>query len=296
MKTNAIIREMIKEDKNIFKALNQCYGFNFELPFSVAKIKGSFTIGKILEEIEKKHNTADSKVVILVKSDKTWRRDKLMGVEIVGSGSNDFCITHHKRWYDFKTKLDDYSRKSDFNDERKIATACYIVAQKQTLLSGAYKEKTFDLLERFDDREQKRYKASRNSYRYYYGRKEDPVFDKSGYYLNDKRDNLKRRAEALRSEREKAGFLATDNRVIIENLRTRLMEFKKVLAVNLINATTSKEVSKIAESLKWYNGLEGAFKDFERLEEGENKKTFSSVGSFNRALADINKTLDNIAV
>ena len=54
MKNNQIIRSLRAEDRNIFKALNMRYGFNFESKFHVLKLDAPITINKVWKAANEK--------------------------------------------------------------------------------------------------------------------------------------------------------------------------------------------------------------------------------------------------
>lgn len=324
MKNNKLVKELKNRDRNIYRALNQCYGFNFEQPFTITKIVGAFTINKILKTLGSEHTPEKSLIVALTVNGSRylWRKDKLMSVDIHGAGVSDFNIAHVTKWFNFPTALDNYFAKGDFNDDRKTAECVYIIAQNRELLSGSRKEIVPDMTERIEVIETsktiKNYKQP-NEYSYISkikfldkGHKgarletsvphwtgEEPrelseIVDKSGYYLIDKRTDLKSRANGLRKERAAEAFKATDNRAIIDGLQGQLYELKNMLCEKLKDATTGDEIREIGYKLSMYSGLSGMFSDLESIRKGENEKTFTSVATFNNRVNDLRHRMDEM--
>ena len=187
-------------------------------------------------------------------------------------------------------KLDYFCSKGYFNDYRKTAACCYIIAQRKEDLANIYEEKKPDLTGRLTEKEQEILNGWRWN-RYNHIRRE---FDKSGYYLNDKRDNLKRRAEALRKERKADAFKATDNAAVISELQNQLHTLKDAIAAQLTQATTAAQLRTIEKSLAWYKGLGDCFGQFEYIKKGEEEKTFSSVDAFNKRVEDLKANIETI--
>lgn len=285
MKTDLTINELKKIDHNVFKGLNERFGYDFQKDFDVLKIEGPFTINKILKETGK--NPADFLTVILVLSNTTFYKDDLNAVLLYGTGAADYNVERQPRNWNTKTKLDNYFKKSSFEDERKKALAAYIIIQAKNELARTYKEPAPDLSERLTDAQQEKVIYNRtHSGGYYYIHKEEPAFDKSGYLLTDKRDNLKRRAEGLRQDRKKAAFIASDNSAIITDLEKELETAKTAVIDKVKLATTKEDFKKIESSLSWYKGLGDAAGILDRLKTGEKEKTFKSLDSFNNYVND----------
>ena len=289
MKTNNTINELKKLDKNAFKALNQLYGFNFQIDFYIKKLDGGFTINKVLKESGADPNNDKIAVVMVTNEQYSWRRDKLMAVEIIGTKSNDFNIVHNKRWFDFKTIIDNYYSKGDFDHDRKDTKSCFIITQNKSLLSGEYKEKKPDTSGRLTKKEIDILLSWR-----YNNAHSEKEFDKSGYYLSAKQFNLHRKARILRQEREKAKFAATNNLETINKLSAMLSGLKQAIVSKLQEATTAEQIKVIEKSLSWYKGLADCFDKFNRIETGEKEKSFSSVESFNNAVIDLTNLIEEL--
>lgn len=319
MKTNAIIRELRNIDRNTFKALNKVFGYNFEKPFTTAKINGSFTINKVWKELQDKHSARDSVVVALMVCDDsvcTWRNHTV--TRILSDNINiDF------RMYSTDTKVwDTFFAKGDFHDHRKIAKKVYIIAQKKDLMNDPKKETYHDMRERFIF-EGKATKWARscgssdtyisrielidpqhNNKRFGYSpayrgnapyREASEVIDKSGYILNNKRLELTHKAEELRKARAAAGFKATDNTAIINGLKGRIDSLQSAICKALEGATNSEDIRAIEKVLSYWDGFGGILRKYERILNGEKEKSFSSIAAFNEALTEENALIDKVA-
>ena len=304
MKNNQIIRELRNIDKATFKALNRVFGYNFEKPFTTAKINGSFTINKIWKELGNKHTANDSVVVALMVCDDacTWRKHTI--TRILSDNINiDF------RMYSTDTKVwDVFFAKGDFHDRRKIAKKVYIIAQKKDLMNDPKKEAYYDMRERFVNTGKiTRWARNVGSSESYISRIEliDPrhnnkrfeyspayrgnapysdiseIIDKSGYIISTKRLQLAAESDELRRKRAAAGFKATDNTAILNGLKGRIDSLQSAICEALKNATTSEEIKKVDDLLSSWDGFGGILYKFEQITKGENEKTFASIAAFN---------------
>ena len=289
MKNSLTINELKKIDKNALRALNMLYGFDFQADFIAEKITGAFTLSKVMKTAG--NDPVNYKIVCVVVSDTSFYRDDLNTVEIFGSGASDFNITHTIRSFGFKTKIDYYFAKGRFNDERKTAKAAYIIAQKNNLLSGAYKEKKPDLTGRLSAKE---INTFCHGWQYRNCNYNENDFDKSGYFVADKRNNLQQRARALRATRKAAAFKAVNNSEIINGLRDDLTALKKSIAEKLTAAGTYEEVKAIYNSLSYYKGLADLYSSFEYIEKSEKEKSCGSIEKFNGLVNDLKRKIEEL--
>ena len=332
MKNNQIIRELRNIDRNTFTALNSIWGFDFEKPFTTAKINGAFTINKVWKELEKKHTSVDSVVVVLMDAgeDATYHRYTVTPLE----GANNINVDC--RLYSTDSKVwDTFYAKGDFHSFRKISKHCYIIAQKkEQMLPRKYdyrgrtiKDESHDLSNRFEiaTRDDKPYitrwckncgdsvsyismvylldpahNMSRFEYSPAYSYNEpfcelSEIIDKSGYLVHIKRAELKRKADELCKARAAAGFKATDNTAIINGLKGRIDSLQNAISKALEGATNSEDIRAIEKVLSSWDGLGGVFRKYERILSGEREKSFSSIAAFNEALTEENALIDKIA-
>lgn len=292
MKTSKTIQELKQHNKKLFMALNQLFGFNFEAAFDVIKTEGPFTINKILKESGKEPR--NFKTVILIEGGRYCSNDNLKIAEITGTGANDFNLDLNRLCpiYYYYAGMDNINGRGRFNEIRKSATNIYIITQDKSLLLEPWKEKPVDFSNRIPEPLQKKINDRRswNSYR----KIEPLLFDRSGYLISEKQENLRRRAAALRAERKKAAFISSDNTRSLEDLRRLLESTKKFLCDKLAEAGTYTDIKKIAGSMEYYRGLAGAYYDYELLYKRDNEKSLSSQDAFINAANAIKTTLSKI--
>lgn len=288
MKANKIIRTLRQADRNLFKALNEFYGYNFEKPFDIYEVETPFTLGKVEKRINPRYtlNKYGDRVVVLIcfEDGNGYRAGNYYGVEAVGTGAGDFNIGR-KNYGNYRTRLDYFWRKSDFNDIRKESGKdaptpfkVYVLCQHRDDLATCYKERTFDYSERLTESDIDYYKN--RSY----------TFDKSGYRVDEKRRNLERQAKQLKAEREKARFEATDNTALIEQYQKRVELAKGYIIERLTLAKTSNDIRQVERMLSSWRGLGGAFEKLEELKAGD----FDSVAQFNKRLENAGYIIDEI--
>ena len=287
MVKNAIIKELLNKDRKALRTLNKAYGYDFEKDFTAVKIDGSFTINKVLKTIDR--NPSNTKIVTIIEGVKPWDNDKLYAVEITGTGNSDYDVDG-LRCKCYGGRLDYMIGKGTFNEYRKSCGGCYIIAQDTNNLGRVYKDTMPDLTERLTKAQQ----DYCNSWRFNRYNRTSRIFDKSGYYLNDKRDNLARRAEKLRKDRQAAAFKATDNAATIKALQEQLNGLKAAIVERLNIATTSAQIKDIEKSLSWYKGLGDCFSKFEYIEKGEKEKSFGSIDTFNKRVDDLTANIEEL--
>lgn len=73
------------------------------------------------------------------------------------------------------------------------------------------------------------------------------ILDKSGYYIRDRRENLKRRANALRAERKKAAYNKTDTAADVEEVKTAANALRKAYA----DAISAADLATAAELIRF---------------------------------------------
>lgn len=293
---NRAIKKLLNDEPRALKAINETFNIDWNKPFQALKIDGKTTINQILKKID---NSKDSLILVL---------------NYIGSGynANNYCAAlidcagcviieegYHK-FHLYAQKLDTYWRKSDFKDHLKYADVSpfhvVIVQDKQYLTNP--KKPTIDYSERYmkDPSETWRNRLIRLSDgitfdQYYHDTKKD-LLDKSGYIVEHFRDDLKRRAKALKAEREKAVVDSIDFSKQIEELNIRITAKKLELIEQLKNANTSDDIRKISEALKTYgNGLSNIMESFERMKTRVNSKDYLSIESFNRHYNDLSQML-----
>ncbi len=266
MKNN--VKALNKINPKAFRAMHQEVGFDFEKPFALFRIDGNFTIRKLENLIDEAgmNSRKDAIAILIHEPRSTWHKDLRLAT------LNHGKIEVEHRAYG----LGNFWRKSDFEDMRKSRNAeTFVIVQSRAFIK-AHEEKPIDLNGRFKTAPHRRtwngFRATSSTY----------TLDKSGYIVDIRKENLKRRADDLRKERAKNAYLLTDNTAKVEELRRKISIRKAEIVNDLISATDAKSIKNVASKLDWGGlySIMNLFEDYERL---TNERGYSSIESSERA-------------
>ena len=182
-------------------------------------------------------------------------------------------IDHRELGYfgDWKQRLDDYYRKSDFNDDRKSTKAQAFFLYQPVRYRRPVKP------------------TPRPSY---YVSRNDIVYDKSGNNVTDRRNELKRRAEALRRERKRAAYLETDDTAKVQELEKKFAATKAAIISELEKATTPDDYKKVGDKIDGWKGLRWIASDLNRYKKDTAARDYASIEAATRAYNDIYNNLE----
>ena len=320
--TKELTKDILKRDKNALRALHDIFGFDFMKEYTVLNYTDKFTINQILKELEKSNLTPRNAEIVVIIADYGYNKEYLKTVKITIRGGFDIEIKPyaHKRG-SYRTYIDDFSRKGDFDEARKINVNAYVIAQNMDYTYPAYIEPQIDIYDRMEVVNTQRC-GTRNGQTYEYGyitvrpkngvsvkknyynplagtyfetNNLNDIIDKSGYLRPTRQADLIQKAKALRAERAQNAFKATDNTAVIEKLKERAKALKALLINELMLAETAKAIENVGSKIKYYDGLEGVYASLERIIEKDAEKSFSSIASFNEAVRDLNAKIDRLA-
>lgn len=306
MNTNEAKKALLRENKYALRGLHDVFGFDFEKPHDIIFLRGTFTVGKV-KKIAASAGYADkSEIVLLLKAEKGYWTDELHVAKLIGDSVK---IGFNAPWYHGKSlktsdrAFDTFYAKKSFEELRKNENVVvYIVCQKRDFLR--LKEKEYiDREDRytFDCRwtghynitsctTNKVYELSLDSYR---KERIEDVFDRSGYFVKYKRDDLKRRAAKLRAEREKAAYAETDNSEKISTLLALIGKRQAELVNRLSAATTSEALRAVEKSISYFSGFAGIVADFETFQRKTINKEYPSITASENAY---NRLLERLSV
>lgn len=331
---NKDIKSLLSNNSNNgFKVLHNIFGFDYLKPFGLYYVSGRFTVNQIAKMISADGYTVNNSVIALLVRDPTHNySNKFHLVQYNGNVDIDFQIYKYEsglRHRDYNRDIDTFYRKSDFEDMRKRDTAetIVIVQLVNDLHVTAPATPDYNYLNRFNINTDlnlsysgyegksyinnitvKDYSDGHQVTRSFIGRtfytnyardghyKTDirDIIDKSGYFINDRRENLKRRAAALRAERKKAAFIASDNTRLIEGLYQAILSRRDDIISLLSNATTGADFERIANIFDRWNGFADIVRDYERLKARDASKEYSSIDSFNKSYNGLVSRLEAI--
>ena len=294
---NRTIKKLLNDEPRALKAINETFHIDWNKPFQAIKIDGKTTINQILKKVD---NSKDSLILVLNYIGSGYNANRYCAALIDWAGCVIIEEGYSKFHFYHTSKLDTYWRKSDFRDHLKYADISpfhIVIVQDKKYLTNP-KKPTIDYTERYMKDPSRtwgnpllRLSDGITFDQYYHDTKED-VLDKSGYIVEHFRDDLQRRAKALKAEREKAAVDIMDFSKDVEELKIRITAKKLELIEQFKNANTSKELEIISEALKTYgNGLTNILESYERMVKGVNEKTYRNINQFNEHYERISNML-----
>lgn len=265
---NQIAVKLNKACRYAFMQLHNAFGFDFEKPFAMVYHEGSFTIASARKLLGVEF---DDFIIIIRNPEDYCHGDRYMVVKASGGGF-DLVEGRALGYYNnYKQSLDDYFRKSDFNDDRKSTKAqAYFLYQAK---------------------EHRRPVKPTPRPSYYY-RNNDIVFDKCGNNITERRNDLIRRAEALRRERKRAAYLETDDAGKVKELENRIAATKTAIIKELEAATTSEDYKKVGEKISGWHGLKWVVWHFGSYKKRTADKDYPSIDAATAAYSEIVKDLE----
>jgi len=286
--SRSLVHGLLSVHPDSFRALRAAYGFDFEKPFQIAHNDGKIS----MSGMEKLVDDCGQKIAIIRDKDNRYcSRDKFHLIQLCGGGT--FEIEVPKIIYHYT--LDHYYRKADVHEARKSAGfECYVIGQKSEYIQPKT-EKPFDLSGRFSvsaDRWEiklsdyftgRQYKSVRTS-----AAKVEELIDKSGYLLQGRREELRRRAANLRRERAKTAYIAQENGGKVEELRRLIEEKRRQIVKALESAKTSDDLKKIGDCIDDYkSGLCWIAYSCEMFAKKTEKKAYASIEESNTEYTSI---------
>lgn len=317
--------------RNLMRALNAVFGFDFCASYHVIELDGKYTVNKIRKAVEAVAplyavNRYAFRVVALCSVDRpTYYAGRLYAVEITPDGFDiDHARSVNQSRFSSSNSFDYCYKKAQFDELRKEESArCFVVVQASEHLriyQGASRTwRREDLVkpgERYDlekvntfvyefggasyigELEMRTRTASGELIRYEiprYGKRDaipaenvGEIIDKSGYLLQERRADLKRRANQARAEKERAAYQETDNREKVETLRNIIGAKRHALAYELEYAETAEAVEALYKKLRNYgDGFARIVEDFDRFEARTKAKSYPSIEASEKAYSDI---------
>ena len=309
-------KEFIKEtNKKGLQCLHNCFGYDYNKPYRVYMISGKFTLNQVVKMISVDgFSVTNSKIVICVKDSLSYRRE-FSAVEMIANDKIDIDF----KFYRYGGGLDYFYCKKDFENCRKSDQAItYIFAQRLEFIKKpvefvpdfttdrfnyldcnytSYHEKSYISSINLKSRNNNGCKCTRNIIGrvFYVSNITSGVYktdiagyiDKSGYFVDYKRDGLKRRAAALRAQREKAAFEHTNNGEKINALHDIIQARKTEIIALFQAAETSGDYKRISKIMDLWRGFPDIIDCFERLKARDNKKEYKSILDFETAYNNI---------
>lgn len=286
----------------IFRGLHIKVGFDFEAPITIKRITAPFTIKKAWKAVEPANPYTNTAAIIMRDSRPNYYNHTPRVIPITADGIrddfHDMSYYKYDREHHYNNVFDYICRKGDFNDLRKLDTCeAFIIVQHNNFIQKPVTHET-DWTQRQPHMTPGTHEQRRPGYSYY-----NPytiIIDKSNYRVDLIREDLKRRAAKLRSDREKAAAdLATRN-TATERMNTITDHFNaaKRRIINAINAATPTDtahINSINNAIDKYSiGIRWIVFDIERFNENATGNKYTSPDKYNAAFNSIISRLDAI--
>jgi len=305
------INELLKTTNGkAFKFLHDKKGFDFEDQFYIFKFETPTSAGKIKKALESNGLSCNENILLLLKHD-YWRKEQRITCAEFDGVKIDPITEMHYYNDSWENKFDWLCRKSDFHDKRKTeGNAIYLIWQRASLAKFE-QFKTFDTVNgrasfsciRYSNNKIYEIHAhdknnKKITFKPWYKHYETDifnVFDKSGYFLLDRRANLKNRAAAVKTERQKAQADANNNKYIktADNLLNSLER-----AINEVFAIFRSKKEKMPLPYTVRYGIADLLNNIKAFFDYANNKKFKSPEEaekqINKIGYDINKILTEI--
>lgn len=312
---NTVKKEFLNDCPIAFQQLHAVFGFDFCAEYHMEKVNGKYTVNSLLKTAEASGCVLGVDLLIAATKLPTGVYDDYHVFQFFAPG---------KIWIDFRfpgwNGLDNFGRKCDVDDVRKRTDAETVLIWQNMNALHKPKQNNVDFEQRFRVVEP-HYSYGWHSPRYISSidlRRTDSkgeeitigsswydihyplhnygdlksIIDKSGYLLVHRRDEWERRAKALRAERAKAAYTATNTTEKVNGLYRELMAYKTEIAAALMNATTYAEVKNVHSALDKYRGLVSLMRDYETFKQRSETKNYASIedsdAAYNRILNDLN--------
>lgn len=327
MKHTETTRELLEQNKGGLKQLHDIGGYDFNKPFTLSHIVGNFTIKKALSDILPYYNNPFINIIIRDRKAHEYNRKyKIITVSTDATYETSIKTPYYKK-ASFET-FGTFWRKADFEEMRKKQTCeAFIIAQE---LEHTHRtpEKAIDKSKRYIYQPSPYEKAGDGKGNTYISRitlketdgtgevmeyqtegryitaydKErrtnniNDIIDKSGYFIRERREDLRRRAAQIRAEKQRNIFTSCDFSAELAKTRAEAERAKIEVIEALKNATTSEQIGKVSKAMRWE--LEYIYSDVERHEEKTTKKEYASVEKYENAKNNITnkikKMLENL--
>ena len=315
---NRSLKTLYKLNPKSLKAIHDTFRIDFNKPLEAVTISGNTTIKQILKKVNN-----DSLIIVLTKvpgyyGDR-YRAAVIDKYEKVKVGNDKY--SHYN--FIWQSGIDSYYGVGVFREAIKDAAGKTIVIAQESQYLCEIKKHSIDFSNRYVlippkyeseyytymSQGQGRYISNINlkdinstgkriEYKTeYYNMKTEnilDIIDKSGYIVENKRIDLKRRSRLLKEQREKAAYTSTNNTERIAALGNILTSKKDLLAAELKAATTYEQVKTIEKKLDTWKGLSHAYSLYEDIKRNDEAKSFKSIDSFEYYYKELVDLLNSI--
>lgn len=263
-------KEMLSSYPNALRTLHYSNGFNYQEPYRIYKHVGKFTINSLskLYDIDYERDI----VVVLSVYFSAWHIDyvheqgnlsseKLYLYELP-NGDNIYSNDIYVRTGIYKSNVNDFEKKEDFNSVRKSDNSIiYIIIQKEQYRDSIEPReinKYMDCLDRYC-----------NLSKYYHYQDYKNNLDKSGYNVDAFRYNLHQRLNDLKMEKDRKSLNHEEVKKQFNYHSNNITDLKayisnKLNTCDVCDTELLNKISSILESLSDYSSYVNELKENKR--------------------------------
>lgn len=308
MLNNTAVKNLLRKNKDAFRIMHSLYDFDFEKDFSIVEQSGRFTHNSVKKMIG---CDVENLNVAIILTDIPYKSEYTYFVKMDDSG---FCVSSIKaslHCYHF-CNFGQFLGGGNFEKVRKDKNKKYFVIWQPNESKAPCTERKPDFSGRFDVVSHtcwnNKYGRSgisqidvvergRNGEKFTYKTK-DPGYsedlhqfiDKSGYFLEERRMDLRMRAQSLRNQREVAKVKEMDFSEEIAKAEKAFSEAKTATEKALSDSVNYDDFCKAASMAR---DLSWSFPRFERFKKDATEKSFASPewakSEFNRIMKELEK-------
>ena len=246
-------RELLKQNKKALQYVAECYGYDFQKPFTVSAVMGKWTA----KSIEKTTGVTSGLLLVCCSG----------GVKAVELNSGRFNAKDVKQRYEYS--IYNFFGQGDFESARKSGTAAAFIINQASEYHRTIKEVPYS--------------------RYYSN--STIITDKGGNDLTETRRALQDRLRAYKAEKRAREASTRDYSADVAKIKEDFEVLRGSLVEAIKNAETSSDYSKIGSVAGW--SLRSLTDDIRNIERHAKANDFASVEhatkAISEALADINK-------
>ena len=316
------VKNILNANRKTFKFLHDNYGFDFEAPFEIIEGREKFTFNKVkkaIEAIGAKLN--DDWNIVFLYEVKRWNEYEAE-MAIAEMDNEKFYVTREdmgaKNYWNYNMNYA-YGR-GDFENKRKDGKIVrwWVVAQRAVAktvtknidIAVAKAYANYQRVRIVDKRIAQRAVDDRRTYIYevtvnardfgrvtikigggYETRDITDVVDKSGFIVTYVRGEYKRRARALRAEREQNAANTYNCDAENEALTTAITEMRARFTELVTNAKTAEDYYTIdRKTYKVYR----AVKEYETYIKKYNNKEYTTIDAIERARKYVIEEIDDV--
>lgn len=314
-------REILKINPGTLRTIHNIFGIDYNKPHAILRMEPPSTRAAIRKAAtENGYPKADAIILIHRTGGKYyWRSDEkqfyLFTLDAAGGLDNPKRSGYGGFYSDvIGDSLDDCSTKGQFDEYRRDPCEVYVILQNDehkteksecTKPNAATRYKLIDTEKKYGDvsawimqDRNSGEKAKISRFFWYSGDKKRSeqladVLDKSGYYIRDRRENLKKRAAALRAERAKTSYSAQDTAADVAEIENAATETRLYIADALRNADTIT-AGKIIEAIHSQWGSRYAFPDAAKRAQEARTHAYKDRETADKYKADALKGLEKL--